>query len=58
MGKGEGMMVGMGEGVVVEVVVVGMLEGVVVGRKGVQVSGLSDGTETLVVLLWRAWGRQ
>ena len=67
MGKGEGMMVGMGEGVVVEGVVVGMWEGVVVegmgegvvvGRKGVQVSGLSDGTETLVLLLWRAWGRQ
>ena len=55
MGKGEGMMVGgMGEGVVVE----GMGEGVVVGRKGVQVSGLSDGTETLVVPLWRVWGRQ
>ena len=54
MGKGEGMMVGMGEGVVVE----GMGERVVVGRKGVQVSGLSDGTEPLVLLLWRAWGRQ
>ena len=32
--------------------------GVVVGRKGVQVSGLSDGTETLLLLLWRVWGRQ
>ena len=52
VGKGEGIMVRMGEGVVVE----GMGEGVVVGRKGVQVSGLSDGTETLVVPLWRAWG--
>ena len=30
----------------------------VVGRKGVHVSGLSDGTETLVVPFWRAWGRQ
>ena len=65
-GEGEGMMVGMWEGVVVEggavvgmgegVVVEGMGEGVVVGRKGVQVSGLSDGTETLVLPLWRAWG--
>ena len=65
MGKGEGMMVGMGEGVVVVgvvvgmgegVVVEGMGEGVVVGRKGVQVSGLSDGTETLVLPLWRGGG--
>ena len=30
-------------------------EGVVVGRKGVQVSGLYDGTETLIVPLWIAW---
>ena len=44
MGKWKGMMVGMGEGVVVEGVVEGMGEGVVVGRKGVQVSGLSDGS--------------
>ena len=33
-------------------------EGTMVGRKGVQVSGLFDGTETLVVPLWRPWERQ
>ena len=32
--------------------------GVVVGRKGVPVSGLSDGTETLLLPLWRVWERQ
>ena len=42
MGKWKGMMVGMGEGVVVDGVVEGMGEGVVVGRKGVRVSRLSD----------------